>query len=149
MGLLRKREQGGAAVEFTLVFPLLFALIYGVITYSYLFLLSTSVNYAAQLGAESAVAVAPQSDADDYSALVDSTAKAAVSQSLSWLQESQRERVLTTTEINTVTGLITVVVNFDMLNPTTIFPVVDLPLAGPLPRFPDNVTATAVVLVAN
>ena len=43
MGILRKRQHGSAAVEFTFVFPLLFMLVYGVITYSFLFLLTTAV----------------------------------------------------------------------------------------------------------
>ena len=62
MGILRKRQHGSAAVEFTFVFPLLFMLVYGVITYSFLFLLTTAVHYAAQVGAEAAVAVAPRAD---------------------------------------------------------------------------------------
>src|SRR5258708_37699419 len=54
-----RTQRGAAAVEFAFVFPVLFLLIYGVIVYSYIFVLQESINYAAQQAAEAAVAVEP------------------------------------------------------------------------------------------
>ena len=53
----RPRQLGGAAVEFAFVFPFLFFLMYGVLVYSYLFVLQESINFAAQEAAEAAVKV--------------------------------------------------------------------------------------------
>lgn len=140
MGMLKKRQHGGVAVEFTFVFPLLFMLVYGVITYSFLFLLTSSVHYAAQVGAEAAVSVAPVADEDEYRAAIATRVDAVAKQSLSWLSPSQRARLTVDPPNYDVTGAVLVRLQF---NTVGLFPVVDLPLVGPVPNFPDIVVATA------
>ena len=143
MGILRKRQHGSAAVEFTFVFPLLFMLVYGVITYSFLFLLTTAVHYAAQVGAEAAVAVAPSADEGEYLADIDARVRAVVYQNLSWLSPSQLERLTIEPSFPDDDGVDDTVLVRLQFNTVGLFPVVDLPLVGPVPRFPDIVAATA------
>jgi hypothetical protein len=63
------KQSGASAVEFALVLPLLIALTYGTFVFSYLYIVHESINYAAQQGAEAAVAVDP-SLGDDYAAQI-------------------------------------------------------------------------------
>ena len=73
VGQQPRSARGAAAVEFAFVFPVLFLLIYGVIVYSYIFMLQESINYAAQQAAEAAVAVEP--DIAGYDALATARAR--------------------------------------------------------------------------
>lgn len=63
-GLSRVRERGASAVEFALVFPVLFLLVYAVIVYSYTYVLQQAITYTAQHLAEAAVAVNPTPSSD-------------------------------------------------------------------------------------
>lgn len=143
MGFLHKRERGAVAVEFAFVFPILLLLVYGVITYSFLFLLTTAVHYAAQVGAEAAVAVAPSADEDEYVADIDTRVRAVVYQNLSWLSPSQLERLTIDPSFPDDDGIADTVLVRLQFNMVGLFPVVDLPLVGAVPRFPDIVVATA------
>ena len=58
-GWNRTRQRGATALEFAFVFPLLFLLMYGILVYAYIFLLTESLTFVAQEAAESAVAVDP------------------------------------------------------------------------------------------
>ncbi|HTH74574.1 MAG TPA: TadE/TadG family type IV pilus assembly protein [Trinickia sp.] len=49
------RAAGSAAVEFALVFPLLFTVLYGIVTYSVLFVAQQSLTLAAEEGARAAL----------------------------------------------------------------------------------------------
>ncbi len=149
MGFLHKRERGAVAVEFAFVFPILLLLVYGVITYSYLFFVTTAVHYAAQVGAEAAVAVAPDDDEDDYTTRVYAAAEAAARQSLSWMTAAQLARLTVVPALSEDAVVPTIIVRlqFNTGAPTPIFPVIDLPLVGTVPRFPDNVVATAAAAI--
>lgn len=135
------RQAGAAAVEFAFVFPLLFLLIYGVIVYSYVFVLQESIAYAAQKSAEAAVAVAP--DAPGYDGLAREQAKIMAGRVLAWLPASQRERVLGDdngkVEVTFVAvgdgDAVQVTLRFEL---TGLFPVLNLPLIGSVPPLPDR-----------
>lgn len=49
------RDLGSAAVEFALVFPLLFLVLYGIVTYSVVFVAQQSLTLAAEEGARAAL----------------------------------------------------------------------------------------------
>lgn len=51
----RMKALGSAAVEFALVFPLLFTVLYGIVTYSVLFVAEQSLTLAAEEGARAAL----------------------------------------------------------------------------------------------
>lgn len=52
---VRTPSAGSAAVEFALVFPLLFVVLYGIVTYSVLFVAQQSLTLAAEEGARAAL----------------------------------------------------------------------------------------------
>ena len=83
------RQSGATAVEFAFILPALVALIYSLFVYSYVYVLYESINYAAQQGAESAVAVDPSLDTD-YFSTVQTYAQSTAAGVLSWLPEAQR-----------------------------------------------------------
>ncbi|MGH8540284.1 MAG: TadE/TadG family type IV pilus assembly protein [Stenotrophobium sp.] len=75
-------QKGSAVVEFAFVFPLLLLLIYGVIVYSYVYVLQSSINYAAQEGARAILGVDPASGNQA------TVATATVNATLSWAPKS-------------------------------------------------------------
>jgi hypothetical protein len=149
-----RQQHGAAAVEFAFVFPILFLLLYGVIVYSYIFVLQESVTYAAQVGAESGVRVDPDRGVTpDYEAVVRAHSLQTVQQALAWLPEPQRQRLEGNISIqlggegDCTAGLICVTVSLPLLEPTPIFPVLDLFIVGRVPRLPDAIRARAVALI--
>ncbi len=157
-GVQRRPQRGAAAVEFALVFPMLFLLVYGVIVYAYVFVLQESIVYAAQEAAEAAVAVDPEVGGfAEQQAVVRSTAVAV----LGWLPQSQRSRVLGDGGEKVAVRLcpegsqgcpidsdaLVVTLTFDVLTPTPLFPVLNLYIVGSVPPLPTALTATAVVRI--
>ena len=148
-----RRVSGAVAVEFALVFPILFFLIYGTVVYSYVFILHESINYAAQEAAEAAVAVLP--DSDGYDANVQARAKAQAAAVLNWLPAAQRERVLgaggekVEVTFPSIGGesAVQVILHFQLKDPTPIFPIINLPVVGEVPRLPDRISAQGVARV--
>lgn len=145
-------QRGGAAVEFAFVFPFLFFLMYGVLVYSYLFVLQESINFAAQEAAEAAVKV------DETGANADSLrvrfARETAAQVLSWLPADQRARVLGNGNERVAvtfgsapdpqTDTVIVQLNFEV---SGLFPVITLYFVGEVPPMPNRLTARAVARV--
>lgn len=152
----RRRAQGGSVVvEFAFVFPILFMLIYGTVVYSYVFLINESIHYAAKTAAESALRVDPA--AEDYDALVMSTARSTVSRILDWMPANQRARfadsageAIGTVSFETVDGMraVRVELDFDVSESTpAIFPILTLPFVGDVPPLPASMRASAIALI--
>ncbi len=152
--LARPAQSGASAIEFALIFPIMLAIVYGGLVYSYVFFLQQSVNFAAQQGVQAAVSVAPTANAAaDVTArtnLADTVAK----NSLSWLPGDQFGRVSTSAPANGCPGGTTPAANtFSyMVNFTlggaggALFPsLVSLPMGlGTVPPLPATLTACAV-----
>ncbi|MGH8460211.1 MAG: TadE/TadG family type IV pilus assembly protein [Stenotrophobium sp.] len=144
---LRARQTGAAAMEFALVFPLLLLLTYGVIVYSYVYVLQSSINYAAQEGARAAVGVDP--------AVADGTAQASttVTNTLNWLPAAQLALVGSTVaacpgDALCPVGSTGVVVHVTFGPLSTLFPTISLGgMMGinSVPPLPAQLTAVAVV----
>lgn len=154
--LSRPRQQGGSiVVEFAFVFPILFAIIYGTIVYSYVFVINESIHYAAKTAAEAAVRVDPQ--APDYEALVREAARNTASNSLAWMPASQRARfanqeddLFGTVTIEEISGnpVVRVVLDFNVSEGSpAIFPIISLPFVGAVPPLPARMQASAVALL--
>lgn len=79
----RQLLRGAALIEFAFVLPLLLAIIVGGVYYGYAFVLVSSAQNAARLGAESAVGLDPLTP--DYSQIVVARARAGAVQALGWL----------------------------------------------------------------
>jgi Flp pilus assembly protein TadG len=155
----RPRSRGAAAVEFALIFPILFLLIYGVIVYSYIFALQSALYFAAQEAAEAAVKVDPSaSNADD---LRRSNARSTAVSVLNWLPAAQQQRVLGSNgdavAVNfcsaggsgcaTDSDGVIVTLTYQLRQPTDLFPIINLPLIGPVPPMPTALTATATARI--
>ena len=89
------------------------------------------------------MAVAPRADEGEYLADIDARVRAVVYQNLSWLSPSQLERLTIEPSFPDDDGVDDTVLVRLQFNTVGLFPVVDLPLVGPVPRFPDIVAATA------
>lgn len=59
----RQRQRGNAAIEFALVFPIFFLILYAIVTYSMVFLVQQSLTAAAGEGARAALAYSSGTDA--------------------------------------------------------------------------------------
>jgi Flp pilus assembly protein TadG len=60
---VRTAQRGNAAIEFALVFPLFFLVLYAIVTYSMLFLVQQSLTAAAGEGARAALVYSNDADA--------------------------------------------------------------------------------------
>lgn len=139
----RSAQAGSAAVEFAFLFPLLLALIYGMVVYSYVYVLESSINYAAQEGARAAVGVDPA--VGNQTAVASETVLTA----LNWLPTAQLGRVTVLFPACAGAGCtpasLVVQVNFAL---TGLFPVISLGGVmgiGDIPPLPATLSVQAVV----
>jgi Flp pilus assembly protein TadG len=147
----RPHQCGATAIEFAFVFPVLFLLVYGVIVYSYVYVLQQSITFAAQHSVDAAVAVSPVPDGD-YQARLETRVRAVAVQSLNWLPASQQASV---TGVN---GNL-VQISYESLdggqalrvglafNTQGLFPTLVLPLVGAVPPLPAQLRAQAVTRI--
>lgn len=152
--LAHSMQSGTAAIEFALIFPLMLAVFYGGLVYSYLYFLQQSINFAAQQGVQAAVSVPPTSDSAADLTKRTNLANAVRTNLLGWLPGDQSTRVSASTPTgcpgapapgaNTFTYLVT----FTLSGGATaaLFPtLVDLPMGlGTIPPLPATLTACAV-----
>jgi len=160
--LTRGRQSGATAIEFAFVLPMLLALTYAMFVYSYTYVVYESINYAAQQGAESAVAVDP--DTDDYQAAVIAQVQTTVASVLSWMPASQRDASIgangssvqvdfcgssgstspycPTTQVGGTALVVPIV--FPILS---LFSVMNLPGIGSVPPLPETIVGVGVVLL--
>lgn len=149
---LRHAQRGASAVEFAFVFPILFLLVYGVIVYSYIYVIQQSITYGVQQSAEAAVAVNPQPDAT-LNARIEQRVRAVAVQSLNWLPANQLARVTGANgeqvqvrfqTIDTDQSVVRVTLEFQVPG---LFPVLTLPLVGTIPPLPQRLRAQAIARI--
>lgn len=144
------RMQGAVAIEFALIFSLLFALFYGIVSYALPLLMLQTFNAAAADGARVAVKVilneeegsCPQSYRDNVEADAEEEARAR----LTWLQplmyKVSGEPVDATVDGDCV---LTVRVTYPNYLDNPPIPVLTLPVIGDIPRLPDTLASEAKV----
>lgn len=135
-------------MEFAFVFPLLFFLMYGVIAYSYLFVVQESLHFAAQEAAEAAVRADGRDPDADLTRIA--LARETAARVLGWLPASQRARVLGDdnqkvavsfgTAPDPQTDTVIVQLQFEVRG---LFPVLSLWLVGEVPPMPERLVARA------
>lgn len=138
------------------MFPILFLLVYGVIVYSYVYVIQQSITYTAQQAAEAAVAVNPSPDGTHFQRVQDRV-RVVVGQSLDWLPPDQKARVTSEQGDQNFAGDLIPIGdegNQQYLVPVTIrfsvpglFPALTLPLVGNIPPLPNQLRARAVARV--
>jgi Flp pilus assembly protein TadG len=84
-GSATSRQRGAAAVEFALVFPMLFIVTYGAIIYSYIYVLRQSLTFAAQEAAHPGLS--------GYDDLVKQTAVNTAIAAISWMPANVRTAI--------------------------------------------------------
>ena len=148
----QRSQHGASAVEFAFVFPILFLLVYGVIVYSYVYVLQQSITYTAQQSAEAAVAVNPF-PSTDLNTRIEQRVRAVAVQSLNWLPANQRMRVIGASgekvqvafeTIDTNQNVVKVTLEFDVPG---LFPALELPLVGSVPPMPSRLRAQALARI--
>lgn len=147
----RSPQSGAAAIEFAFIFPVLLAVIYGGMVYSYVFFLQQAINFAAQQGAQAAVAVAETGTSTDQTNRANQ-ANAVAMNALNWLPGGQ-VGLVTTTPGTTCPGMAGVAntfsytVNFNLSGTGgPLFPsLVNLPMGlGTIPPLPAVLTSCSV-----
>ncbi|HXG28480.1 MAG TPA: TadE/TadG family type IV pilus assembly protein [Nevskiales bacterium] len=148
----RRGESGAAALEFAIMLPLLLLMIYGIVVYSYMFIVQEAITFAAQEAAEAAVKVDPAQDPADYEAAVRAEVVATATRVLDFLPPAQRERVLGSdgskvevTVADSPTGIGGVVTVNLVFSFSGLFPQIPLPALGPIPPMPGTLVARGVV----
>jgi len=151
-------QRGASAIEFVFVFPLLFLLVYGVIVYSYVYVIQQSITYGAQQSAEAAVAVNPIPEST-LDARIQTQVRAVAVQSLNWLPPGQLARVTgadgTKVKVDTAVVLganqvgVKVTLEFDLKSDafSPLFPTLTLPFVGDIPPLPDQLRAQAIARI--
>lgn len=135
-------EAGGVAIEFVLIFPLLFALFYGIISYALPLLMMQAFHAAAADGARAAVSVILEPE-DTYETRVRETASDVSSERVAWLMPLSGDRITVTSSVDA--GVLSVRVAYPGYLANPPLPVLTLPLVGDIPRLPDTLAGEASV----
>lgn len=157
---LLPKQSGATAVEFAIIFPVFFLIIYCGIAFAYVFILQQAITFAADEGAQAAVAVDPTLYADDpgaYQNAVQQRAVSVVSSSLSWLPAQQLALVAGnvnaqaapcpfSSTTDAAGNLYYICIQFPVVA-SGLFPEITLPLTGgaAFPPLPPVISAQGVV----
>lgn len=137
-----QRERGATAIEFALLFPLLFVVLYAGITYGFVFFLQQRVNFAAQEAVRAAIAVDPS--VTDYSGTITANASLAVTQSFTGGGAALPAGLAVPPSVTVSADKTTVqvTVTYSLTSPV-LFPRITLPGFGPVPALPAALIGTA------
>ncbi|AOE87646.1 TadE/TadG family type IV pilus assembly protein [Pseudomonas sp. TCU-HL1] len=138
-----RQQKGAAALEFSLVFIIFFAIFYGVIGYTLPLLMLQSFNQASAEAVRRAVAVNP--DASNFLALATAEANTAINQQLAWLPAGVRAN-LPAPSVTLANGVLTVSVSYPY-GASPVVPPIPLPGIGSVPRVPAVLSAQASIQV--
>lgn len=147
-----KFQRGAAAIEFSLLFLIFFTLFYAIVSYSIIFLLKTSLHYAANEGARSAISVDHQSFANDSDYLNQGLVprvRETVGNTLQWLPNKAREQVLGTNNSNVfvtyANNILTVRVLYPNYIVNPLIPLLNIPGVGAIYSSPGDLQGSAVI----
>jgi Flp pilus assembly protein TadG len=152
----RRRERGASAIEFAIVFPIFFGLIYVMVSYGLLFALQHSITEAAKESARATVACDPTLATSAHESCVINRARATAAAALNWLPTELRTRILgagndqveVTFDTDAVAGkTVEVLVELPDYAAAPILPTLTLPFLGNIPPLPDRLAARAVALL--
>jgi Flp pilus assembly protein TadG len=149
----RSGQSGAAVIEFAFVFPLMLGVAYAGIVYGYFYFLQQSLNFAAQQGAQAAIATLPVMNgasgnvAKDTAAAQQVNASAAIVATLNWLPSTAYSVPATAPDCRAPASATSLGV--EVLFPTAgVFPVLPLPFLGNFPYMPTNLLGCAVAYSA-
>lgn len=136
-------------IEFALVFPVVFFLIYSLLGYGLLFMLEQNITLAAEEGARAAIAIDPEpfgADTTAYTTAVTNRARSVAKDRLNWLPEYQRTLVSDNITVTVGAGNVaTVRVSYPNYESNPIIPAIRLPGFGSVPPYPGDIFAEAKI----
>lgn len=153
LGSVLKRQRGAAAIEFAIVFVAFLALVYAIVAYGMVFMLTQSFTYAAEDGLRAAIAVdcTGLTVAECTDDRITPAIRAQAVTSLSWLPTAVRDEVLGTGGSNVVVNCVddtcTAEVRYNNYRTNPVIPALVLPLIGEVPRIPDDLVGRASLRV--
>ncbi|AZC22382.1 MULTISPECIES: TadE/TadG family type IV pilus assembly protein [Pseudomonas] len=136
LGLPRK-QKGAVAIEFAVVFVIFFAVFYGLVSYSVPLLMMQSFHQATAEALRQALKVDPNTP--NYGTTVQNIANSVVQAQTGWIPAPFN---FTSTDYSSVynSGVLTVTVNYSTSKLTRVVPQLVLPVIGPVPNLPDNLS---------
>ena len=136
---LPKQQKGTAAIEFVAVFVIFFAVFYGMVSYSLPLLLMQSFNQATAEAVRLSVGLDPTMQ--NYAAAVQSTAKTAIANRLTWIPTAYKFDAATHVNTSFVNGLLSVQISYPTANLHAVLPFIVLPGIGSVPQLPATLQA--------
>ncbi len=135
-----KRQKGVATIEFALVFTVVFAVFWGIVSYTAPLVLLNTMNRAT---AEAARLVPSVSVADEgtYEARVKAIIEPELTQQLAWLPAGWRAPIQS--DVDLVGGVLSITLTYPGYATNPIIQPLSLPGLGTIPKLPVNLTATA------
>lgn len=149
---LTSTQKGAVAIEFVMLFLLMFTLFYAMVNYAIVLLMQSAFLHAAEEGARAAIAVdrlAYPNNAAYMGNGIDPRVRNVVSNSLNWLPPTLKNKVL-----GAVNNQIQLSMNGNQLTVRVVYrnyatdpmlPVLTLPMIGPVPRLPADLAGEAVI----
>jgi len=133
-----RRQRGAAAIEFALVFSLLFGLFWAMVSYAFpLFLLQVMNRATAEA---TRVAIKADPSVAGYSTTVTTLANNELTRQLSWLPGSFSSPLTRTISIDG-SNILTVRLTYANYTSHPIVPVLNLPGIGQVPNIPADLVA--------
>ncbi|WOE80310.1 TadE/TadG family type IV pilus assembly protein [Pseudomonas protegens] len=139
---LPRKQKGAVAIEFAAVFVIFFAVFYGLVSYSLPLLLMQSFNQATAEAVRRAVAVDPNTA--NYATTVQDLANTVVQNQTSWIPPAFNFAAADHSAVY-ASGVLTVRVDYPTQKLTQVLPRLVLPVVGPVPNLPTNLTAISSV----
>lgn len=136
-----RRQSGATAVEFALIVPLLVGMLYGIVTYGYVFVLRQILSMGAEEAARAAAAIT--TGGTGALALQQAAATSTGVAAFSILPAAQQQMITGPTVTSFVSQGTSIKVKVTMTL-TGLFPVFKLPLIGPVPNLPASMEFDAV-----
>lgn len=136
-----RRQRGAVAIEFALVFSLLFGLFWAMVSYAFPLFLLQVMNRATAEAVRVAIKADPSTAA--YATTVQSLASTELTRQLSWLPTSFRSPL--TTSISITSNILTVKLTYANYKTHPIVPVLTIPGIGQVPNIPADLTAQSSI----
>lgn len=141
-----RQITGASAIEFALIFPMLFAIIYGTVTYGYVYYLQQRINFIAQEAVRAAISVAPVANQGAYISAINTAVNTSVNNNFTLGGGVRPAALVVSAPLITVDGVtqtVSILVTYSLTSPT-LFPQMVLPMGiGSIPPLPAALQATA------
>lgn len=138
---LPRKQKGAAAIEFTLVFVIFFAVFYGIVTYSVPLLLLQSFNQSTAEAVRRSVAL--DTNTPGYDSALKALATAELTRQLRWIPAALNFNVATDTSATFTGGVLKVSINYPSSKLRQVIPFLNLPGIGTVPNLPATLTASS------